>query len=140
MDDDKRARLEADGWAMGGVDDLLGPMPSLHSVLRKHGIDPDSVECGAECGDGWSGIVDRLLTDLRELGWKGRVAQVKEKLGTLRFYVTGVQWDERYHRISAAEEESARTCEYCGAPGKLRHGGWLKTLCDHCQETRYAAR
>jgi hypothetical protein len=34
--------------------------------------------------------------------------------------------------IDAAEEESARTCEECGAPGLLRQSGrgWLRTTCE----------
>jgi hypothetical protein len=31
--------------------------------------------------------------------------------------------------VEAAEEEAARTCEVCGAPGALALGGWIATLC-----------
>jgi hypothetical protein len=27
-------------------------------------------------------------------------------------------------------------CEECGAPGKLRGGGWMRTLCDKHEEER----
>jgi hypothetical protein len=37
-------------------------------------------------GDGWVPIVDRLVTDLEAMGWRGRVDQVKENFGGLRFY------------------------------------------------------
>ena len=65
------------------------------------------------------------------------VTQVKEKFGTLRFYMDG--YDER---ISAYEEfaeaMSARTCEECGCPGKLRTEGWYRTLCnEHAIEQGY---
>lgn len=60
--------------------------------------------------------------------------QVKEKFGTLRFYVFGAR-DEAYHYIAFAEAMSARTCEECGAPGRSRGGGWVRTLCDrHAEE------
>lgn len=63
-----------------------------------------------------------------------KAAQIKEKFGTLRFYhdggdsfINGV--------ISSAQNSSAMTCEVCGSKGKLRHGGWIRTLCDqHAQE------
>lgn len=30
------------------------------------------------------------------------------------------------------EAKSAKICERCGAPGKMRDGGWLKVRCDRC--------
>lgn len=56
--------------------------------------------------------------------------QIKEKFGTLRFYYDG--GDEYCRGVeSMAEFMSAKTCEECGSPGKSRHGGWIRTLCDH---------
>lgn len=63
--------------------------------------------------------------------------QVKEKFGTLRFYVRGVHSRSEAIRnyIEFAEYFSSRICEVCGAPGKLRGGGWVQTLCDeHAHE------
>jgi hypothetical protein len=55
--------------------------------------------------------------------------QVKEKFGTLRFYYTG--GDDVVRGIERmAEGMSAVMCEKCGAPGKPRQGGWIRTLCD----------
>ena len=55
--------------------------------------------------------------------------QVKEKFGTLRFYYSGgdavIDGIERM-----ADSMSAVTCEECGVPGRIRHGGWISTLCD----------
>jgi len=57
------------------------------------------------------------------------VDQVKEKFGTLRFYYSG--GDERIDgMVRMAESMSGLTCEECGAPGKSRGGGWVRTLCD----------
>lgn len=56
--------------------------------------------------------------------------QVKEKFGTLRFYVREAT-PEQYALIEFAEAMSARTCEKCGSPGTPRAGGWVRTLCDH---------
>ena len=55
--------------------------------------------------------------------------QVKEKFGTLRFYVNGGD-DATHALINMAESMSARTCETCGAPGKLRGQSWVYTACD----------
>lgn len=56
--------------------------------------------------------------------------QVKEKFGTLRFYYHGGD-EQIYGMVRMAESMSAVTCEECGTPGKIRNGGWIRTLCDH---------
>ena len=110
-------------------------------------------ERGIECGDGWFAIVDRLCSaceneiavlvshDLDAKHWP-RVAQIKEKMGGLRFYVKGLISDQLRSQILQAEDdegESYRTCERCGAAGKPRDGSWKHTYCDSCEadfETR----
>lgn len=64
--------------------------------------------------------------------------QVKEKFGTLRFYVTG---GDEYVRglISMAESMSAVTCEECGDVGTRRGSGWVHTYCDK-HEDEYQQR
>lgn len=60
--------------------------------------------------------------------------QVKEKFGTLRFYIDYGD-DSVYAFIAMAESMSARTCETCGKPGKLRGTGWVYTSCnDHAKD------
>jgi hypothetical protein len=83
----------------------------------------------AAVGKGWSDLLKRLVEDLFKLGWDGSVLQVKEKFGGLRFYPGSVS-DECHDRIMEAESESYKICEECGAPGVMRGGGWIKTLCD----------
>jgi hypothetical protein len=62
------------------------------------------------------------------------VVQVKEKMGTLRFYINAGT-DKHYNYINFAESMSAVTCETCGAPGKIRGRGWYYTACDeHTRE------
>jgi hypothetical protein len=63
--------------------------------------------------------------------------QIKEKFGELRFYYYG--GDDYCSGVeSMAESMSAVTCEVCGSSGKLRNGGWIRTLCDeHAKESGY---
>lgn len=71
--------------------------------------------------------------DIPEIIEQVTVNQVKEKFGTLRFYYSG---GDAYidGLVAMAESMSAATCEECGAPGRVRHGGWLRCLCDeHAQ-------
>lgn len=64
-----------------------------------------------------------------------RASQIKEKFGTLRFYMTSYT-DEIDKIVTEAEKKSEETCEHCGKPGTLRTEGWLFTLCDECQKIR----
>ena len=59
-------------------------------------------------------------------------SQVKEKYGTLRFYMT-CETQEMSDLISVACKKSAVTCENCGKPGKRNKTGWISTLCDSCR-------
>jgi hypothetical protein len=88
-------------------------------------------------GDGWIGIIDRLASDLINLGWDRDLHQVKEKFGGLRFY-TGASSPEMNARIHQAEEESYKTCENCGDPGNPNSSsrGWVRTLCNVCRDVR----
>tara|TARA_R100000365_G_C2747358_1_gene77193 strand:- start:5011 stop:5592 length:582 start_codon:yes stop_codon:yes gene_type:complete len=58
--------------------------------------------------------------------------QVKEKYGTLRlYYEAEPDVADRLDRIvEAAEHLSGHICEKCGAPGEIRPGGYVLTLCD----------
>lgn len=109
-----------------------------------------------ECGDGWYGLLDRMLRSMevhvisREKSriWAEKnnsaglphadvpdpvdpitLQQIKEKFGTLRVYYQG--GDDTIHGIARmAEAMSEITCEVCGSVGKTRNGTWIKTLCD----------
>ena len=66
------------------------------------------------------------------------VRQIKEKFGGLRFYYDG--GDEYIAGlVSMAESWADRSCEECGAPGKHRGGGWIRTLCDEHEAKRQQA-
>lgn len=83
---------------------------------------------------GWFKLVTDLMTDLVALGWDRKVAQVKEKFGGLRFYIYESN-KEIEDRILGAEEDSLKTCEDCGEPGKSRTKKyWIQTLCEKCVE------
>lgn len=102
---------------------------------------------GFECGDGWEPLIRKLSQEVEAIivampekeRKKFRVKQVKEKFGTLRFYM-GVAHDAIHAAIDRAEQESAVTCEACGAPGKSRNNGWISVLCDEHQAERQKKR
>lgn len=108
---------------------------NFEELLKKYDIkDPP---CGSGINDGWVPLVDQLIQDLIVLGWDKDLQQVKEKFGTLRFYI-GVGNDEIHSAISAAEHASAKICEECGnsdakCKGLTPTGGWIVTLCNPCR-------
>lgn len=93
---------------------------------------------GMSCGDGWFKIIEELSEKLSK--FEGvEAAQVKEKFGGLRFYVDGTtqeNYKEVHKIISEYEALSYKTCENCGEVGEVRKGGWVRTLCDKCENER----
>ena len=98
---------------------------------------------GFAVGAGWYPILEILCSNIQHhLDWKNReslvvpqveVDQIKEKFGGLRFYYTGGD-DEISGMVRMAEAWADVACEECGAAGKRRSGGWIRTLCDKHEE------
>jgi len=94
-----------------------------------------------ECNDGWFQLIYDLCKELDEY-YKSiyedintlRVLQIKEKYGTLCFYI-GSYYGDANKIVHKYEEKSYDVCEICGEHGKLRtKGRWLKTLCETCKD------
>lgn len=89
-------------------------------------------------GDGWFTLVDTLAEYLQSMTDQHfdplpqpKAVQVKEKLGGLRFVIHPVGVPEQRGAIKYAEALSLRTCDQCGAPGRLvRPGAVLMTRCE----------
>jgi len=122
---------------------LCRDFPRLYR-LRDGSMERTAMCWGFTCGDGWYELI-RHLSEYLEKEIEKYVdecpedtnppcaAQVKEKFGTLRFYMH-TETDPMSQLINAAEHASAFICEQCGRAGKLRGGNWLRTLCDECHE------
>lgn len=85
-----------------------------------------------ECEDGWFDIIDECAKDLMTYAPDSVACQVKEKYGTLRFYLYA--HDKPANKIiEKAEKKSEVTCEVCGEKGEItKIRGWMRTLCpDH---------
>ena len=115
----------------------IGPSMNDQYLSRRNNLPVPKNYSGFDgvVGDGWLPILDKLASDLIEMGWDRDLHQVKEKYGTLRFYI-GAGSSEMLDRISEASRESAKTCETCGEAGKLRGHTWLYTACDAHTEKR----
>lgn len=117
---------------------LVEKYPNLYS---QYGKSPKEtcMAWGFSCEAGWYNIIDELSSKLEPLGIVA--AQVKEKFGGLRFYIEPTIKNGKFEKACAlireAESLSYETCEICGASGaKPRKGGWIRTLCGKCQDTK----
>lgn len=96
------------------------------------------------CGDGWWGLLDGLCRQLQRLieqepeaeRSQYTAAQVKEKFGTLRFYLMGDPTPQMAREIAGAEWASGLFCDVCGHPGSLRTNGLVRTRCDAHKDWR----
>lgn len=95
------------------------------------------IRFGFECGDGWADLLVELCTHINQhlktlpkhISEDIVVLQVKEKYGTLRFYVSS--YDEVIESlIQKAEKKSAVVCETCGKDATLKGSNWLYVACD----------
>jgi len=90
-------------------------------------------ECQSCVGPGWESLIEEIYNILPADAY---ITQVKEKFGTLRFYVYGVSMKVST-KIQEVELRSGDVCEQCGEPGELRNfDGWYMTRCDKCAGTR----
>lgn len=111
-------------------------MQKRYPNLYRNGLYPEYLP-------GWNKLIsdlsERLEEEILKLPEEERenyyAVQVKEKFGGLRFYM-GAQTKEMTRLIDQAERKSIKICEKCGKPGRLRKGGWWKTLCDDCEQER----
>ena len=113
-------------------------MKDINTLLNKYPKLFGEMAFGIECGDGWFDLIDKLCEDITKADPEVIALQVKEKFGTLRFYITAYSeigdTGEVFDLIDEAEDASEKICEECGAPGKLEGKMWFKTICEKCKK------
>lgn len=139
MDTDIQSRVRSNKMNKELDDKLCRDFPLLFK--DRHGSPSRTAMCWGFPGDGWYELIREAAQKLEPLLEKYKkeseedsvpcASQVKEKFGSLRFYMSHYTSD-MYKIITKAEQKSCITCEFCGEKGKLRRGSWLKTLCDKC--------
>ena len=100
------------------------------------------------CGLGWYALLHNLCLEIERIlerdaekykaieGEENEfiemyAVQIKEKYGTLRFYMS-CETDEIDDLIRKAESLSREICEKCGSPGSMRDTSWYAVKCDAC--------
>jgi hypothetical protein len=92
-----------------------------------------------DVGPGWGYLIDILEYHLTNEPQIIDVVQIKEKFGTLRFYI---DYEKEYPKIiDLIERLSEFICEQCAKPGTLdTNSYWYKTLCPECSAARALTR
>ena len=108
---------------------------------------------GFECGDGWFDLIAKIATHISNTTKYCYAVQVKEKFGSLRFYVhydvdingeqtiSEDQWKSVQDYISDIESLSSKICEDCGVEldatnkeSQKKLGYWIRNICKDCGE------
>jgi len=101
-----------------------------------------------EINEGWKGLVEEITSKIETINNKYspssyvRAAQVKQKFGGLRYYISIEDVEEQdvryvYDMIAEAEKRSFTICEYCGSPANTsRDRFYGATLCDEHRTSR----
>jgi hypothetical protein len=146
---------------------LVEKHPQIFSMIGGNPMET-CMAWGLECGDGWHDLIDTLCATMSnmvknlkrrwsdkhpDLKFGVRAEQVKEKYGTLRFYIHFDLPDDFHDRafdpallndlqhtieaihgaITMAEAMSSRICEDCGARGRIKPALWLHCECEECE-------
>ena len=96
---------------------------------------------GIECGEGWKGIYQPIIDYIEDYNKdkegedKIEIYQIKEKFGTLSFYVSK-KTDELRKMIEDAEAESYHVCEICGRHinKQIVEHHWIYPICRECYD------
>lgn len=111
--------------------------------MRTNKLPTDYDVWGRQCGDGWDGLIRPLQDEVLRLG--GKIRQIKEKFGGLRFHyelpkkVPERERNALQRRVEQAMRASFAICETCGAPASLvRHDGLYFTACPSCLAKKQA--
>jgi hypothetical protein len=123
---------------------------SCWDALRKECplLYPSEIEF--ECGPGWYNLIFDLSRKIETIlereqafrcsyeykeHWptKKYAVHVKEKYGTMRFYMSSETW-EISELIEDAEALSSQTCEMCGNWAKMRGHEFMYVRCDECDK------
>ena len=115
---------------------LAQELVNRHPALLSMPHDSVISQRGIECGDGWYGLIDEMLTAIENHcsaagAAMPAVLQIKEKFGLLRVYLTPSD-DAIRAILDAAEHKSATSCERCGRDGKFVASPFPRVRCEAC--------
>lgn len=127
------ARFLACRWRDGAP---VAPHDWDSFLSRRHPLVFQHPPCS---GPGWFWLWQAGAERIEEVGIppQFRTTDTKEKFATARWHHDSDDDNPLVDEVvESVEAISAFVCETCGAPGMLRQGPWLKTLCTRHHEER----
>lgn len=110
--------------------DELGYPEEIHERVQK------GMGCWSGIGNGRYNLVRELDAKIAKIYPNYVVDQIKEKFGSLRYYIGAVPEEhckEIYALINEAEAKSLKICEICGQSGNnIVINGWMIII--RCEE------
>ena len=98
----------------------IGSDPDFQNILDRFA---DGIPATIDCGYGWANLIRECDDTLFAQDPNYTIAQIKEKMGGLRFYFNLTDMDS-YMKVNsliiAIEESSFAICERCGEEGYAR--------------------
>jgi hypothetical protein len=118
---------------------LIEKYPLFFEYLKEHNGPIIPIQFGFEISDGWYWLLEQLMEEIYNYCNSNDkkipdIIQIKEKFGSLRFYIQG--GDEMIDgMIWLAESMSYKICEKCGTTENIGHTkSWIITLCETCSK------
>jgi len=120
------------------------PNPKHDQLIKDYPKALSNVVCGIYYSEGWHTLINNLCQLIEqainrmplELQDQFKVEQIKQKFGSLRFYMnrTTPYMDGAIH---LAESMSYHICEVCGNSGRRQTvRAWSAVLCDPCYKIK----
>lgn len=124
---------------------LIEKYPKFFDYLKNYDGPIIPIQFGFEVGNGWYWLLDELMGTIYDYCENNNkdvpcIHQIKEKYGSLCFYVGGAN-ETIYGMIWLAESMSNHICETCGSTENVgQTEGWIYTICAKCLETNERAK
>lgn len=118
--------------------------PKYDQLIKQYPKILSNVQCGIYYGDGWHNLISNLCLVIEheinrmpiELQDQFIVDQIKQKFGSLRFYMSRTT-PYMDGAIELAESMSRHICEVCGNSGHSQTvRAWTAALCDPCYKIK----
>lgn len=96
-------------------------------ILSSHDVEVDHID---GIPPAWGDVIDRLVLDLKNLGWRGHLRSITARDGELGVELAGEVTPAMLARTARAADEARLVCEECGAAARDERPG--RALCSRC--------
>ena len=96
-------------------------------ILSSHDVEVEHID---GIPPSWGDVIDRLVVDLKDLGWGRHLRSIAARDGELGVALAGEVTPAMLARVARAADEARLVCEECGAAARNERPG--RALCSRC--------